>query len=144
MKHRLHLVIVLILFWSSLLFAQCQGGAAARGNLNSSDDQTACTTVPRIIYSPAPEYSEQARKAKREGTCTLFLVVGTDGRTSNVRVFSSLGMGLDERAIEAVKKWKFAPATRKGKPVPVKIAVEIDFDCQGTCSATVPRPDLIN
>ena len=82
---------------------------------------------PRVIYQPEPEFSEEARKAKFQGICTLALVVGADGRPSNIRVQSSLGMGLDEKAIEAVRNWKFEPAMKDGHPVPVAIAVEVDF-----------------
>ncbi len=82
---------------------------------------------PRVIYQPEPEFSEEARKAKFQGICTLSLVVGSDGRPSNIRVQSSLGMGLDEKAIEAVKNWKFEPAMKDGHPVAVAIAVEVDF-----------------
>jgi TonB family protein len=82
---------------------------------------------PRVIYQPEPEFSEEARKAKFQGICTLALVVGVDGRPSQIRVQSSLGMGLDEKAIEAVKNWKFEPAMKDGHPVPVAIAVEVDF-----------------
>jgi periplasmic protein TonB len=82
---------------------------------------------PRAIYSPEPEFSEEARKAKYQGVCTLGLVVGIDGRATNIRVLSSLGMGLDEKAIEAVKNWKFEPAMKDGHPVPVEIALEVDF-----------------
>lgn len=82
---------------------------------------------PRQIYAPEPEFSEEARKAKYQGVCTLGLIVGTDGRPSNIRVLSSLGMGLDEKAIEAVKTWKFEPAMKDGHPVRVEIAVEVDF-----------------
>jgi len=82
---------------------------------------------PRVIYQPEPEFSEEARKAKFQGICTLALVVGADGRPSNIRVQSSLGMGLDEKAIEAVKNWKFEPAMKDGHPVAVAIAVEVDF-----------------
>src|SRR5437660_1710655 len=82
---------------------------------------------PRVIYQPEPEFSEEARKAKFQGICTLALVVGADGRPSQIRVQSSLGMGLDEKAIEAVKNWKFEPAMKDGHPVPVAIAVEVDF-----------------
>ncbi|HZQ95756.1 MAG TPA: energy transducer TonB [Candidatus Sulfotelmatobacter sp.] len=84
-------------------------------------------TPPRQIYAPEPEFSEEARKAKYQGVCTLGLIVGTDGRPSNIRVLSSLGMGLDEKAIEAVKNWKFEPAMKDGHPVRVEIAVEVDF-----------------
>jgi protein TonB len=82
---------------------------------------------PRPIYSPEPEFSEEARKAKYQGTCTLRLVVDTDGHPSNIRVASSLGMGLDEKAIEAVKNWRFEPSMKDGHPVRVEIAVEVDF-----------------
>jgi len=82
---------------------------------------------PRVIYQPEPEFSEEARKAKYQGVCTLGLIVGADGRPSNIRVLSSLGMGLDEKAIEAVKNWKFEPAMKEGHPVRVEIAVEVDF-----------------
>lgn len=82
---------------------------------------------PRAIYAPEPEFSEEARKAKYQGVCTLGLIVGTDGRPSNIRVLSSLGMGLDEKAIEAVRNWKFEPAMKDGHPVRVEIAVEVDF-----------------
>jgi protein TonB len=82
---------------------------------------------PRPIFSPEPEFSEEARKAKYQGVVTLALVVGTDGRPSNIRVQSSLGMGLDEKAIEAVKNWRFEPAMKDGHPVRVEIAVEVDF-----------------
>ena len=85
------------------------------------------TSAPRPIYSPEPEFSEEARKAKYQGVCTLSLIVGADGRPRNIRVLSSLGMGLDEKAIEAVKNWKFEPAMRDGHPVNVEIAVEVDF-----------------
>jgi protein TonB len=82
---------------------------------------------PRAIFSPEPEFSEEARKAKYQGVCTLGLIVGTDGRPSNIRVLNSLGMGLDEKAIETVKTWKFEPAMKDGHPVRVEIAVEVDF-----------------
>jgi len=82
---------------------------------------------PRPIYRPDPEFSEEARKAKYQGVCTLGMIVGTDGRPTNIRVLGSLGMGLDEKAIEAVKNWKFEPAMKDGHPVRVEIAVEVDF-----------------
>ncbi len=82
---------------------------------------------PRAIYSPEPEFSEEARKAKYQGTCTLSLIVGIDGHPRNIQVTGSLGMGLDEKAIEAVKNWRFEPGMKDGHPVPTIIAVEVDF-----------------
>ena len=84
-------------------------------------------SAPHPIYSPEPEFSEEARKAKFQGVCTLGLIVGVDGRPRNIHVLNSLGMGLDEKAMEAVKNWKFEPAMKDGHPVPVEIAVEVDF-----------------
>jgi protein TonB len=84
-------------------------------------------SAPRPIYQPDPEYSEEARKAKYTGTCVLWLVVGADGRPREVKVTRSVGLGLDEKAIEAVKTWKFEPAMKDGKPVAVQISVEVEF-----------------
>jgi TonB family protein len=84
-------------------------------------------SAPRIISDPEPEYSEEARKAKYQGVCVLWLVVGPDGRPRDIRVARSLGLGLDEKAIEAVKNWKFEPALKDGKPVAVQINVEVNF-----------------
>jgi TonB family protein len=84
-------------------------------------------SAPKVIYQPDPEYSEEARKAKYQGTCVLWLVVGPDGRPRDIRVSRTLGLGLDEKAIEAVKTWKFEPAMKDGKPVAVQINVEVDF-----------------
>jgi len=82
---------------------------------------------PRAIFKPDPEFSEEARKAKYQGVCTLGMIVGVDGRPTAIRVISSLGMGLDEKAIEAVKNWKFEPAMKDGHAVRVEIAVEVEF-----------------
>jgi protein TonB len=84
-------------------------------------------SAPRALDTPDPEYSEEARKAKYQGTCVLWLVVGPDGTPRDVKVARSLGMGLDQKAIEAVKKWKFEPALKDGKPVAVQINVEVNF-----------------
>jgi protein TonB len=84
-------------------------------------------SAPRALFTPDPEYSEEARKAKYQGTCILWLVVGPDGRPRDVKVARSLGMGLDQKAVEAVRNWKFEPAMKDGKPVAVQINVEVNF-----------------
>jgi protein TonB len=84
-------------------------------------------SAPRAVFTPDPEYSEEARKAKYQGTCVLWLVVGPDGRPRDIKVSRTLGLGLDEKAIEAVKQWKFDPAMKDGKPVAVQISVEVTF-----------------
>jgi periplasmic protein TonB len=82
---------------------------------------------PRPIYSPDPEFSEEARKAKYQGTVVLYVVVGPDGRTHDVRVQRSLGLGLDEKAIEAIRKWRFEPGRKDGTPVAVAVSIEVNF-----------------
>jgi periplasmic protein TonB len=84
-------------------------------------------SAPKAIYNPDPEYSEEARKAKYQGTCVLSLIVGPDGKPRDIRVARSLGLGLDEKAIEAVNQWKFEPAQKDGRPVAVAINVEVQF-----------------
>ncbi len=84
-------------------------------------------SAPKALYAPDPEYSEEARKAKYQGTVVLWLVVDASGRPQQIRIQRALGMGLDEKAIEAVKQWKFDPARRDGQAVPVMINVEVNF-----------------
>lgn len=84
-------------------------------------------SAPRAVYAPDPEYSEEARKAKYQGTVVLWVEVGPDGRPRQIRVQRTLGMGLDEKAMEAVRTWKFEPARLNGLPVAVQINVEVNF-----------------
>jgi protein TonB len=84
-------------------------------------------SAPRVLYSPDPEYSEEARRAKYQGSVVLWIVVGPDGRVRDVRVQRTLGLGLDEKAIEAVRRWRFEPAKKNGQPVAVQVNVEVNF-----------------
>lgn len=84
-------------------------------------------TAPRVIYAPDPEFSEEARKAKYQGTVVLWAIVGADGRTHDIRVLRSLGMGLDEKAIEAIRQWRFEPGRKGGIAVAVQVNVEVSF-----------------
>jgi len=84
-------------------------------------------SAPKAIYSPDPDYSEEARKVKHMGVVVLWLVVDPDGKPRDIRVLRTLGLGLDEKAIEAVKNWRFDPAMKDGKPVAVPISVEVTF-----------------
>jgi periplasmic protein TonB len=84
-------------------------------------------SAPRPLFTPDPEYSEEARKAKYQGTCVLWLVIGADGRPREMRVARALGMGLYEKALQAVKQWKFEPAMKDGHPVAVQMNVEVSF-----------------
>lgn len=84
-------------------------------------------TPPVAKYTPEPDFSEEARKAKYQGTVTLAAVIGPDGRPRNLRVVRHLGMGLDEKAMEKVRTWLFEPGKRNGQPVAVAMTLEVDF-----------------
>jgi periplasmic protein TonB len=84
-------------------------------------------SAPRPISTPDPEYTDEARKAKYQGTCVLWMIVGPDGKPRDIKVARTLGLGLDEKATEAVKQWKFEPAMKDGQPVAVQINVEVSF-----------------
>jgi TonB family protein len=82
---------------------------------------------PTVLVKVDPEYSEEARKAKYSGTVLLQLVVDIDGKAKQIKVVKGVGLGLDEKAVEAVQKWKFVPGKKNGQPVPVYATVEVNF-----------------
>ena len=84
-------------------------------------------TAPQLIYKVEPEFSEAARKAKYQGVVVLAIEVDTNGRARKLRVIEPLGLGLDEKAIEAVLQWRFRPGSRDGKPVVTTATVEVSF-----------------
>jgi len=83
--------------------------------------------APQLIYAVDPEFSDEARRAKFQGMCVVTLIVDAQGNPQRVRVVGHLGMGLDEKAVAAVRQYKFKPATLQGRPVPVEVNVEVDF-----------------
>jgi periplasmic protein TonB len=82
---------------------------------------------PELLHKIEPEYSESARKVKQQGTVILAVEVGTDGRPHNIRIVRGLGLGLDEKAIDAVNSWRFRPALQNGRPVAAPITIEVNF-----------------
>jgi TonB family protein len=84
-------------------------------------------SAPRAKYQHDPEFSEEARLGKYQGTMIVSLVVDPSGSVRDLAIVSPLGMGLDEKAVEAVGAWKFEPGVKDGKPVPVQLKVEVDF-----------------
>jgi protein TonB len=82
---------------------------------------------PVAIYKVEPEYSEEARKAKFQGTVVLSIIIDEKGTPTNFKVVRPLGLGLDEKAIEAVQKWRFRPGMKEGRPVAVIATVEVNF-----------------
>jgi periplasmic protein TonB len=83
--------------------------------------------APKVIYAVDPEFSDEARRAKFQGVCVVTLIVDAQGNPQRVHAVGHLGMGLDEKAVAAVKQYKFKPAILAGRPVPVEVNVEVDF-----------------
>jgi periplasmic protein TonB len=86
-----------------------------------------CITPPHPTYTPDPAYPKKAREARQQGTVRFRLVVGADGLPRDIAVDRPLSPELDEAAMNAVKRWKFDPATKDGRPVSVQINVEVQF-----------------
>lgn len=83
--------------------------------------------APTLVYAPDAEFSDEARRSKYQGVCMVSIIVDTHGNPQNAHVIRTLGMGLDEKALEAIRRYKFKPATRNGKPVAVVMNVRVDF-----------------
>lgn len=140
MKSSLRVLILplaaeLLLFVPTIIEAQparLHGAASLAGLAVSPQDGTVyetadVTTPPKGTYMPDPEYSEKGRKKKISGTILLAMVVLADGTVREVTVTKSLEPSLDQQAIQAVKTWKFQPATKDGKPVAVHVKAEVSF-----------------
>jgi TonB family protein len=84
-------------------------------------------SMPRAIYAPEPEFSDEARRVKFQGEVTLLAIIGADGLPKKLQVVRSLGMGLDEKAIEAVRTWRFDPAKKDERPVAVQMNIIVNF-----------------
>jgi len=84
-------------------------------------------TAPEVIFKVEPEYSEQARKAKYQGTVLLSAIVQRDGTIREIKVVQPLGLGLDEKAIEAARQWRFRPGLKSGQAVDVQVLFEVTF-----------------
>lgn len=84
-------------------------------------------SAPQIIYSVDPEFSDEARRAKYQGVCIVSIIVDAQGLPQHVHVVRALGMGLDEKAIEAVKQYRFKPAYYQGHPVAVAMEIIVNF-----------------
>ena len=84
-------------------------------------------SAPELIHSVQPEFTNQARQARYQGVVSIQLIVDAYGNPENIRVIHHLGMGLDEKAVEAVRQYKFRPARYQGHAVPVQLVVDVDF-----------------
>ena len=99
------------------------GGGITGGGGGFVDD----VTQPVLLWKIEPEYTDEARRAKIQGTVVLRIEVDTRGQAQNITVRQSLGLGLDERAIEAVRRWRFRPGHRNGKPWATPALVQVNF-----------------
>ena len=121
--------LVVSMLVSGLLPTQAQENplGPGRGGSFAGPPNSRDINPPHPTYAPDPEYSEQARKAGLQGSLELTLIVGADGLPHDVRVTKSLGMGLDENSLNAVRTWRFDPARKNGIPVSAQITVEVSF-----------------
>ncbi|HEY6969162.1 MAG TPA: energy transducer TonB [Candidatus Angelobacter sp.] len=85
-------------------------------------------SAPRAVYTPDPDYSDEARRRKYQGTVVMNVVVDEAGNVSRISIARPLGLGLDEQAVEKLKIWKFNPAMHNGQPVTVEVSVEVTFN----------------
>jgi protein TonB len=126
--------------WAGGIGAGCCGGAGDhRGQGYGNHDGpgggisggpvafAGSASAPVLLWKTEPEYSEEARKAKVQGTVILRIEVDSRGRAQLITVERSLGLGLDDRAVEAVRRWKFKPGYQNGKPVVTVAIVEVNF-----------------
>ena len=84
-------------------------------------------TEPIPIFTPEAEFSDEARRQKHQGSCTISVIIDAQGHPQNPRVVQPVGFGLDEKALAAVMRYRFKPARKDGKPVAVRMAVVVDF-----------------
>ena len=84
-------------------------------------------SAPELVFAPAPEFSKEAKRAKYQGVCILALIVDAQGNPQRVQVIRHLGKGLDQKAVEAVKQYRFRPAMLHGEPVAVEVNIEVNF-----------------
>jgi periplasmic protein TonB len=100
-----------------------EGGSTGGGVFNVGGD----VSKPEPKYMPPPEYSEEGRRSRIQGIVDVLIVVKVDGTVDFEKVSKSLGYGLDQKAIEAVKRWKFLPSKKAGTPVAARVLVSVNF-----------------
>ena len=84
-------------------------------------------SAPSLIYKVEPQYTEEARQAELQGTVLLYAQISPDGKAINMKVLRGIGLGLDEKAMEAVTRWQFKPGMKGGQPVTVEAQIEVNF-----------------
>jgi TonB family protein len=84
-------------------------------------------SAPKVLYRVEPEYTVNARKAKLQGSVVVYALISPEGRVINMKVSHRLGLGLDEKAMEALTKWRFQPGMKDGQPVTVEALIDLHF-----------------
>jgi TonB family protein len=117
---------------ASVLLFPCAGIALAQDSSQTPSEivyerQGPGMTHPKAVYQPNPDYAERPRRKKLQGVVVLSMIVSADGTVRDPQVTQSLDKDLDKKAVECVKKWRYEPATKDGKPVAMRVAVEVDF-----------------
>ncbi|MGD0922466.1 MAG: energy transducer TonB [Terriglobia bacterium] len=118
-------------YWKGFFYGEStpepRGGDGNAGAAYSYLGKDPSVTPPIPIHKPMPGYTPEARDAKLQGTTVLFFVVDAQGGVADIRVVKPLGYGLDDNAVETVRRWKFKPGVRNGRPVAVCLMVEVAF-----------------
>ena len=125
-------ILTLLLLLCSITIAAARQGGQPTGEQSSDCDghKTSsgdCITPPRPTYSPDPVYPERERNTGHEGSVGILLVVDSEGTPRDISVSRSLSPAFDAAALEAVKTWRFAPATKNGKGITAKIDLQVEF-----------------
>jgi TonB family protein len=95
-----------------------------------ADPGAGSMSAPVLVKKVAPEYTEQARRARVQGTSMLYVRISPAGKATEIHILRKLGMGLDQKAIEAVKRWEFHPGMKGGHPITVEATIEVNFRLQ--------------
>ena len=125
-------ILAALLLLSSVEIAVAQQNGQPPGEKSSDCDgqKTStgdCITRPRPTYSPEPAYPLKERNAGHEGSVGVLLVIDPEGVPHDIIVSRSLSPAFDAAALEAVKAWRFAPATKNGKPITAKLDIQVEF-----------------
>jgi TonB family protein len=94
---------------------------------NAEASSIGAGVAPKLLYKLEPSYSDEARAAKVQGVVVLSVVIGTDGKASDIQLRKGLGYGLDEQALNAITQWTFKPGARDGMAMPVQASIEVNF-----------------
>src|SRR5260370_24791672 len=132
---------ILLVVVSISISSQTHGsqGADPAGKAGKAALEDAKVTPPRVLYHPDPEYPQEARRAKNQGTCILSLTIGTDGLPHDIKVLRGLGMGLDESAVATARTWRYQPAPKDAKPVEPQTKVRAALPLHGETTDKIPK-----